>query len=110
MKKPRPMTISYMAAIFEKLTIALESVRVDALHDNTYYAVTTLKQNDQTIQLDSRPSDAVPLALSLQRPIFVSAKVMEEVGQELPEPFDEEAWLAEIMRERGAVRSGANLG
>ncbi|MEZ4664941.1 MAG: DUF151 domain-containing protein [Caldilineaceae bacterium] len=60
--------------------------------------------------MDSRPSDAVPLALSLQRPIFVSAKVMEEVGQELPEPFDEEAWLAEIMRERASSTQRRKFG
>ncbi|MEZ4706887.1 MAG: DUF151 domain-containing protein [Caldilineaceae bacterium] len=105
----RPMTIPYMAAIFEKFHIELESVRIDALRDSTYYAVTALKQNNETVEVDGRPSDAVPLALSLKRPIYVSQAVMEGVGQELPEPFDEESWLAAIVRERKEQYEAAQI-
>lgn len=105
----RPMTIPFMAAIFEKFGIELESIRVDALRDDTFYAVTTLKQKEQTVEVDSRPSDAVPLALALQRPIYLSQAVIESVGQELPEPFDEKIWLSEIMREHEEQYAAAQL-
>lgn len=90
---PRPMTHRFMASLLDKLGAKLQEVRVEALKENTFYAVVKA-QNGKTVQeVDARPSDALALALQMKTPIFVADAVMEKVGQPLPQPFDEQAWL-----------------
>ena len=69
---PRPMTHDLLANVIGHLQASVTSVLVTELRDNTFYAVLTLDAGGQEIPVDSRPSDAIALAVRTDAPIFVS--------------------------------------
>jgi bifunctional DNase/RNase len=77
---PRPLTFAFMGKLLEGAGVALESVRVEALKEDTFYAIARVRNGDVVQEIDARPSDAIPLALQMKRPIYVSEAVMEEAG------------------------------
>ena len=83
---PRPMTHDLLAATIQRLSATVSSVLVTELRDNTFYAVLKLDTGGQEIELDSRPSDAIALALRTDAPIFASSELLEANGIE----FDQE--------------------
>jgi bifunctional DNase/RNase len=93
---PRPMTHDLLAAIIERLSANVASVLVTELRDNTFYAVLRLEAGGQEIQVDSRPSDAIALAVRTDAPIFASQELLEMNGIE----FDQEVEnLEDIVKE-----------
>jgi len=80
-KAPRPMTHDLMKAILEDMQATVERVVINDLRNNTYYAEISLSQGDARFLVDSRPSDAIALALRVQAPIFVARRVMEAAGE-----------------------------
>lgn len=81
MKTPRPMTHDLMKAILEDMQATVERVVINDLRNNTYYAEISLAQRDARFVVDSRPSDAIALALRVHAPIFVARRVMEAAGE-----------------------------
>ena len=79
---PRPMTHDLMTVLFDQLEIECVQVAVTALRDNTFFASITLRQGGQTFEIDSRPSDAIAIAVRTEAPIFVSEEVITESGIE----------------------------
>jgi len=79
---PRPMTHDLLAAAIQQLSGTVSSVLVTELRDNTFYAVLRLEAGGQEIQLDSRPSDAIALAVRTDAPIFASTELLEANGIE----------------------------
>jgi bifunctional DNase/RNase len=79
---PRPMTHDLLAAAIEQLSGTVSSVLVTELRDNTFYAVLRLEAGGQEIKLDSRPSDAIALAVRTDAPIFASTELLEANGIE----------------------------
>lgn len=75
---PRPLPYDIMKELLERLELTLEKVVVSDLQDNTFYAVIELSKNGQKIRIDSRPSDAIALAVRIGCPIMVSDKVIEK--------------------------------
>jgi len=75
---PRPMTHDLIKNILEGLKAQVNRIVVNDLRDNTFYAVISLTYNDTEVFIDSRPSDAIALALRVNAPIYVSKKVLEE--------------------------------
>lgn len=75
---PRPMTHDLIRNILEGLKAKVSRIVVNDLRDNTYYAVIFLSVNDTEVAIDSRPSDAIALALRAKAPIFVAEKVIRE--------------------------------
>jgi uncharacterized protein len=84
---PRPMTHDLLGNCLTSLGASLERVIIHSLEDNTFFAVLTLKQGENTQRVDARPSDAIALALRLNAPIWV----MEEVVADASIPVDQEA-------------------
>ncbi len=80
---PCPMTHDLLTAIFEELEVHVKAVVVTNLSEGTYYAGIRidLDGEDET-EVDSRPSDAIAVALRLGAPIFVDEEVMSEAGVE----------------------------
>ncbi|MBM4054626.1 MAG: bifunctional nuclease family protein [Planctomycetes bacterium] len=76
---PRPLTHDLINKVIESLNAGLEKVIINDLRNNTFYAKIILKQNGSIVEIDSRPSDAVALAMQKNTPIFVASKVLEEV-------------------------------
>jgi len=94
----RPLTHDLLRQSIEKLGAQVSHVLVNDLQDDTFYARVVMDRNGERIELDSRPSDAIALAVRVQAPIFVDETVMERAGV-VPE---EEIDLDEITPEEEA--------
>lgn len=77
---PRPIAYDLLRTILEGFDVRVEQVLVSALKDETFYAEITLVRDGETICIDSRPSDALALALRVDAPIFVADQVIEEAS------------------------------
>lgn len=77
-RTPRPMTHDLLRQTLERLGAKLERVVVTRLHENTFYAEIHLATAGGPVVLDSRPSDAIALALRTASPVFVEEEVLEK--------------------------------
>jgi len=77
-KPPRPVTHDLTLNLLDSLTVEIERIAVTELKNNTYYAVIYLRQDSKVLEIDSRPSDAIALAVRKNVPIFVAEEVMEK--------------------------------
>jgi hypothetical protein len=75
---PRPMTHDLLRDLLEKLHATVEKIVVSDLKDNTYFARIHLLINGDQQVIDSRPSDAIALALRSEAPIFVEQSVLDQ--------------------------------
>ncbi|MBU6391897.1 MAG: bifunctional nuclease family protein [Planctomycetota bacterium] len=76
---PRPLTHDLIGNVIECLNAGVIRVVINDLRNNTFYAKIVLQQNGSTVEIDSRPSDAIALAMQKNTPIFVANKVIEEI-------------------------------
>jgi uncharacterized protein len=74
---PRPMTHDLARNLMHNLNAELERIVITEIKDETFYAVLWLRQGSEAIAIDSRPSDAIALALRADCPIFVAEHVMQ---------------------------------
>ena len=74
---PRPMTHDLIRSVLTGLDAFVHRVVVTELRDDTFYAVIWVERNGQIISIDSRPSDALALALRADCPIFVDEEVLK---------------------------------
>ena len=98
----RPMTHDLMKRIMDSYGIKVDRVEINDLTDNTFFARVYLSRDDKKIDLDSRPSDTIAIALRTQAPIFVSKKVLEksrrvDLSKKLDEGEMKEQKWAEIL-------------
>ncbi len=77
LKTPRPLTHDLLKNILTLLDCKISKVVVNDLIDNTFYAKIFLENKNEKFQVDSRPSDAIALALRFEIPIYVEEKVMD---------------------------------
>jgi hypothetical protein len=77
---PRPMTHDLLRDTFDSLDVDVEEVVIDELREGTFFAKIRYRHNGSEEQLDSRPSDAVALAVRVDVPIYVAPMVLEEAG------------------------------
>ncbi len=73
---PRPMTHDLARNLMRHLNARLERVVITEIKDDTFYAVLWLRQDEEPVVMDARPSDAIALALRADCPIYVSEQVM----------------------------------
>jgi len=98
---PRPMTHDLMSDMLEQLGAQLVRITVTELRENTFYAQITVAQDGQEIEVDSRPSDAIALAIRAEAPIFAADRVIEESAIEFEgEEVNEEQLEAEVSKFR----------
>ncbi|MEE8481522.1 MAG: bifunctional nuclease family protein, partial [Desulfobacterales bacterium] len=76
---PRPLTHDLLINIITQLSDGVTKVEISDLKNNTFYAKIVIKQNGNKLEVDSRPSDAIALAMQKNTPIYVAKKVLEEV-------------------------------
>lgn len=83
-QSPRPLTHDLVVSTVEQLGAELDSVVISELRDHTYYAKLRIRQDGDLIEIDSRPSDAIAVAVTCnpQLPIYVSEEVLEDVLEE----------------------------
>lgn len=85
---PRPMTHDLTINIINNLQAHVDRVVITDLKNNTFYAVICLVSDGKEIIIDSRPSDAIAIAVRLKCPILVSKKLSEKMADELDEVFE----------------------
>ncbi|MFQ5991122.1 MAG: bifunctional nuclease family protein [Nitrospiraceae bacterium] len=91
---PRPMTHDLMKSILDSVQAKVISVVISDLRENTYYAKLHLMYQDSEYAIDSRPSDAIALALRVEAPIFASEEV---IRKQATEELDQ--WLENLKPE-----------
>jgi bifunctional DNase/RNase len=74
---PRPMTHDLLKNVLTGLNVRVQKVVVCDLKDDTFYALIWMERDGQMMSIDSRPSDALALALRLDCPIFVEDEVLK---------------------------------
>ncbi len=77
---PRPMTHDLMRTFLSDLGVTLDRVLICDLRENTFYAELHLTTGERSFTVDSRPSDALALALRAEAPIFVRRSVLEKAN------------------------------
>ena len=75
---PRPMTHDLLSDVLDQMDAKCEKVSVTELRDNTFFASITISMNGSELEIDSRPSDALALAVRTSAPIFAADDVIEE--------------------------------
>jgi bifunctional DNase/RNase len=88
---PRPLTHDLLVNVIEQMGAELDSVVISSLKEHTYFAHLRLKKDGEIIEIDSRPSDAIAVAVSCDPflPIYVSEEVLEEVLGDNSDDADE---------------------
>ena len=79
-KKERPLTHDLINKIFNTCNIKLVNVVIDNIHMDTYFAKLVIEYDKNNVFIDSRPSDAIALALEFKCPIYVEEHVIEKAG------------------------------
>src|SRR2546421_7802370 len=96
---PRPMTHDLVTELLAKLDARVVRIAVTELRENTFYAQITVAVNGSEIEIDSRPSDAIALAVRAGAPIYAADAVIEESAIEFEqEDVNEEAVVEEFKR------------
>jgi bifunctional DNase/RNase len=99
-KPPRPLTHDLLRNTIEHLGAAVQEIFISDLRNNTFFAKIIFEVSAMTSELDSRPSDAIALALRTQSPIYVAESVMTEASFE-PSLESEETQDAADLSEGG---------
>ncbi len=94
---PRPMTYELLKSIIEQMSGRVEKVVITDLKDSTYYAEIYITQGNNTLVIDSRPSDAINVALRTSAPIYVNPEVLEKSKVPKPEEDEEKEKLKEWL-------------
>ena len=76
---PRPLTHDLVAGVIDQMGGELRDIYISELRDHTYYAKLRIRQNGEMIEVDSRPSDAIALAVTASVPIYVAEDILDEV-------------------------------
>jgi bifunctional DNase/RNase len=77
---PRPQTHDLLRSVIDAMGARVSHVLVNDLRDDTFFATIVIDQNGQKVEIDSRPSDAISLAVRVKAPVFVADVVMEQAG------------------------------
>ncbi len=99
---PRPMTHDLMIGLLNHLETEIVQVVISALENNTFFARIIIKLDGQESSVDSRPSDAIALALRAAAPIYVADAVLSkaaadnQTGSQLGDEEKLKKWLEEI--------------
>jgi bifunctional DNase/RNase len=83
---PRPMTHDLTRNLLRNMNAQLEKIVITELRDDTFFAVLWIRQDNELITMDARPSDAIALALRADCPIFVSEQVMQSAKLNMAGP------------------------
>ncbi len=95
---PRPMTHDLLMSVIEHCEAQLQRITVTELRESTFYARLTLLRGGEEVDVDSRPSDALALAVRTDAPIFASAELLEQNGIEFEHEVDDQEEIVEKFR------------
>lgn len=84
-KAPRPLTHDLVMNMISELGGTVTSVAINDLKDDTFYAVVRVEQDGRTLEIDSRSSDAIAIAVRAEVPIYVAEHVLEHAAVKVDE-------------------------
>jgi bifunctional DNase/RNase len=96
---PRPMTHDLMDEMLQRLDVSCAKVSVTELRENTFYASITLKMDGNEVEIDSRPSDALALAVRTKAPIFAHEDVIAESAIEFEHEVEDQEEVVEKFKD-----------
>jgi uncharacterized protein len=96
---PRPMTHDLMDDMLDKLQVECTRVSVTELRENTFYASIQLRIDGREVEIDSRPSDALALAVRTQAPIFAHEDVIAESAIEFEHEVEDQEDVVDKFKE-----------
>ena len=96
---PRPMTHDLMADLLDNIDARCERISVTELRDNTFYATITLTVDGSEVEIDSRPSDALALAVRCDAPIYAAEEVIEESSIEFEHEVEDQEEVVEKFKD-----------
>ena len=99
----RPLTHDLLANAIDLLGGDLQDIYINELREHTYFAKLRIRHEGEIVEVDSRPSDAIALAVTVDVPIYVADDIIDEVGQQLS------ATRRRIMTGRSPTRRGARV-
>ena len=96
---PRPMTHDLLTSIIGRFDADVARITVTELKESTFYATLTLSKEGEMIDIDSRPSDALALAVRTDAPIFASTALIDENAIEFEREVDDTEEIVESFRD-----------
>ena len=96
---PRPMTHDLLVEVLGELDAKCTQVSVTELRENTFFASITLSVNGRELEIDSRPSDAIALAVRSGAPIFAAEEVIAESAIEFEHEVEETEEVVDKFKE-----------
>ena len=96
---PRPMTHDLLSDVLDQMEAKCDRVSVTELRDNTFYASITVSMNGSELEIDSRPSDAIALAVRTQAPIFAADDVIDESSIEFEHEVEDTEEVVDKFKE-----------
>jgi uncharacterized protein len=96
---PRPMTHDLLTSIIGRFQADVARITVTELKESTFYATLTLSKEGESIEIDSRPSDALALAVRTDAPIFASTALIDENAIEFEREVDDTEEIVESFRD-----------
>ena len=105
-KPPRPLTHDLLKNVIDNLGGTITEIIIDELKENTFYSKIKLEISSMTNEIDSRPSDAIALAVRTGSPLFVSEEVMKIAGF-IPSSEDAEEEFNDPIEEKNTESSAS---
>ncbi len=96
---PRPMTHDLMNDMLSEMSVSCSRVSVTSLRENTFFASITLSMDGKEVEIDSRPSDALALAVRTSAPIFAAEEVIAESAIEFEHEVEEQEEVVEKFKD-----------
>src|SRR5271156_4007363 len=96
---PRPMTHDLLVDVLGELEVKCAQVAVTELRDNTFFATITLSINGREVEIDSRPSDALALAVRSGAPIYAAEEVIAESAIEFEHEVEDTEEVVEKFKD-----------
>jgi bifunctional DNase/RNase len=96
---PRPMTHDLLGDMLSELDVACSKVSVTELKENTFYASITLRMDGREIDIDSRPSDALAIAVRTSAPIYAAEEVIAESAIEFEHEVEDQEEVVEKFKD-----------
>lgn len=97
---PRPLTHDLLKRVINAMDGVVTKIVISDLRDHTYYAIIHLLVNGRPVEVDSRPSDAIAVALRSEAPIYVEESVIEKT-EAMEQADDKEEQLKKWLKELG---------
>ncbi|MBI5152529.1 bifunctional nuclease family protein [Candidatus Peregrinibacteria bacterium] len=81
---PRPMPHKLLQNTIETLGAKIQKIIINKIISNTFYSIIVIERGNELIEIDSRPSDALALALNANVPVFIEKSIMDALSQDNP--------------------------